>query len=138
MFIIPKIITRAEDPHLLHDLLNILGAELIENPFQEECCGSYHTVSRKDIVNRRTYEIATASIEEKVDMIVLTCPLCQFNLDNSQEICFDINKGHQKIPIVYFTQLLAISLGLDPSICKFENHFVNPLEVLKTKNIVKS
>lgn len=126
-----------EDPHVLHDLLKVLGAEVVENPFQEECCGSYHTVSRKDIVSRRTYEIAMASIEDQVDMLVLTCPLCQFNLDTGQKLCFDVMKGHQTIPVVYFTQLLAIALGLDPDVCKFENHYVNPIPILQSKKIIK-
>lgn len=127
-----------DDPHVLHDILRALGAEVVENPFQEECCGSYHTVSRKDIVSRRTYDITMASIEEHVDMMVLTCPLCQYNLDAGQKLCFDVSKGHKTIPVVYFTQLLAIALGLDPEVCQFENHYVNPMEILVAKNIVQS
>ena len=39
------------------------------------------------------------------------------------------------IPTFYFTQLLAIALGLDPDICHFELNDKNALALLKSKNI---
>jgi heterodisulfide reductase subunit B len=125
-----------EDPHTLEELLTALGAEIVYNPFQEECCGSYHTVGKTQIVAKRTYEISMASIEEEVDLLVLTCPLCQFNLDDRQKICFGINTSDQGLPIVYFTQLLSLALGIDPKVCKFENHYISPEKVLRAKNII--
>ena len=48
-------------------------------------------------------------------MVALSCPLCQYNLDTAQESIMKERYGFQKLPIVYFSQLLAIALGLDSS-----------------------
>ena len=44
---------------------------------------------------------------------MLSCPLCQYNLDYSQERIIREHYGFRKVPSVYFSQLLALALGLD-------------------------
>jgi heterodisulfide reductase subunit B len=40
------------------------------------------------------------------------------------------------MPIFYFSQLLAISLGIDPEVCHFELDYNDPLSLLKSKKLV--
>lgn len=126
-----------DHPTLMHDLLRALGAEVIEDPYQTECCGSYHTVANKEIVADRTYQIAESSKKRGADALVLTCPLCQFNLDSRQLDARELHRNFTGMPVFYFTQLLAIALGLNPAICNFENHKVDPIPLLESKGIVK-
>jgi len=39
----------AEEPAIMEDLLRDLGAEVVDNPFKIECCGSYHTIEEKKL-----------------------------------------------------------------------------------------
>jgi len=71
----------AEEPTIMSDLLRALGAEVIDNPFKIECCGSYHTIEEKKLVSDRAYRITNFAVDRGSDAIMLSCPLCRFNLD---------------------------------------------------------
>jgi len=126
----------AEDPIIFQDLLTALGATVIDNPFKIECCGSYNTVEQKEIVSKRAYRITNYAIERGADAMILSCPLCRFNLDARGKEAEKMFKGYKQIPVFYYTQLIAIALGLDPKICGFDDHAVNPTLLLKKKGVV--
>jgi heterodisulfide reductase subunit B len=128
----------AEDPTILSDLLTALGAEVVDNPFKIECCGSYHTIEEKEIVRNRAHRITNFAIERDADAMVLSCPLCRFNLDFRGKESEKMHKGYKQIPVYYYTQLVAIALGLDPSICGFDEHAVDPSLLLKKKGVYKN
>ena len=116
----------AEDPVILSDLLKVLGAEVIDNPFKIECCGSYHTVENKEIVSNRAHRIINFALERGADAIMLSCPLCRFNIDVRGKEAEKYFKDYKQIPVYYYTQLIAIALGIDPTVCKFDEHAVDP------------
>jgi len=125
----------AEEPTILSDLLTSLGAEVVDNPFKIECCGSYHTIENKDIVRNRSHRITNYAIDNGAEAIVLSCPLCRFNLDYRGKEAEKIFNGYKQIPIYYYTQLIAIALGLDQKICGFNEHVVDPTLLLKKKGV---
>jgi len=127
----------AEEPTILSDLLSALGAEVVDNPFKIECCGSYHTVENKELVSKRAHRITSFATERDSDAMVISCPLCRFNLDARGKEAEKIFKGYKQIPIYYYTQLIAIALGLNPEVCGFDQHVVDPLMLLKKKGVLE-
>jgi len=125
----------AEEPTILGDLLSALGAEVVDNPFKIECCGSYHTVENKEMVSKRAHRITNFATERDSNAMMLSCPLCKFNLDARGKEAEKLFKDYKQIPIYYYTQLIAIALGLDPKVCGFEDHVVDPLLLLKKKGV---
>jgi len=125
-----------ESPRIMENLIEALGGEAVENPFKIECCGSYHTVNDIEPVVERTKMIIEAASSRGVEAIVVGCPLCFFNLDYRQRDAKARYKHFDFVPIFYFTQLLAIALGLDENICDFGEHFVDPRSLLLNKNLV--
>ena len=127
----------AEEPRILNDLLGALGAEPVDNPFKIECCGSYHTIEEKELVSKRAHRITNYALEREADAIVLSCPLCRFNLDYRGKEAEKIFSDYKQIPIYYYTQLIAVAFGLDPSVCGFDQHVVDPTLLLKKKGVFK-
>ncbi len=128
-----------EEPRIMHELLRTLGAEVIDDPYKIECCGSYQTIGpMKGTVIERTYRIVKSMATNSAEAIVLTCPLCEFNLDARQKDALEAHPDLPQVPIFYFSQLLALALGLDPSICKFENHIIDPQPLLVKLNLINS
>ena len=125
-----------ESPRIMEDLFEALGGEVIESPFKIECCGSYHTVNDIEPVVERTKMIVDDSFNRGADAIVVSCPLCFFNLDYRQRNVKSRYNNFNFKPIFYFTQLLAIALGLDEKICEFDEHFVDPKSILQNKKLV--
>lgn len=126
-----------ENPNVLEDILETLGAEVVNNPNRTQCCGSYHTVDRKDIVAKLTYDNLIYPVRNGAEVIVTCCPLCTFNLDFRQK---EARKGHRdlkRIPVMYYTQLMAIAFGLDKQVygVDLDLHFVDPKPLLEAKNL---
>lgn len=125
----------SENPTILKNFLESLGAEVIDYPYETECCGSYHTVVNIDLVVERAYDILSSAINQGAEAIVLSCPLCDFNLDNRQKEIKEKFSEFKGIPVFYFTQLLALSLGLKEKACRFDLNFVDPRPLLKSKHL---
>ena len=66
--------------------------------------------------------ILEAAHRVKAEALVLTCPLCEFNLNHYQQELIAKNQLQAQIPIYYFTQLLALSFGINPDFSQFELH----------------
>ena len=63
-------------------------------------------------------------------MVVVSCPLCAFNLDHRQEKTLEIHPDLHTMPIVYFSQLMAIALGGDESVLRLDLHHMPPKPLL--------
>lgn len=125
-----------DDPTILHDLLKNLGCEVVDFPFKTECCGSYLAVSSAEVAMELSYAILNSALREGAEVVVTSCPLCQFNLDYRQEGMSKEHSGFSPIPILYFTQLLGIALGLDSGDYGFEKHYVDPRPLLAGRDLI--
>ena len=57
-------------------------------------------------------ELLQCAYQNGADLIVTTCPLCHMNLEAYQGKINRVYGTKFELPILYFTQLLGISLGL--------------------------
>ncbi len=113
-----------EAPTILHDLVRALGAEAVDFPFNIECCGSYLTVKEPAVSETLSQEIVASARTCGAQVIVTACPLCQFNLDYPQRET-EAGRTGDEIPVLYFTQLMAIALGLPEGDWGLEDHYVS-------------
>ena len=120
-----------ENPTIMSEFIQAVGAIPVEFPHQTECCGSYLTVDEKDLVTERSYEILQSAKKRGADLIMTSCPLCQFNLDDRQKEVKNKFPEFEEIPVLYFTQLLAFAMGLDKEGLRFDLNYVNPSTVFK-------
>ena len=127
-----------EKPTILSDLIFTLGGEAVEDPYMTECCGSYLTVKDKHLVADRTNKIVGSMTRREADIILVSCPLCQFNLDRRKKEARELNPSLPEVPIVYFTQLMALAMGVDHKELGFQDHFVDPIPILKKRKLIAS
>lgn len=120
-----------EDPHILEDFLRALGLQVIGFPERIDCCGSYLSVAKPAAALRASYRILDAARKLGADTVAVTCPLCFFNLDYQQAQMLREYPEFRTIPIMYFTQLLALSLGVPLDKLGLESHRVDPRPLLE-------
>lgn len=125
-----------ENPTVLNDLSFSLGAKPVDFPYKTECCGSYHTVDRRDIVVERIYQILTSAKNSGAEAVSVSCPLCAFNLDHRQKETRKAYSEFHHLPVLYFTQLMAIALGCPEEVLRLNLHYVDPGPLLKSKNLL--
>ncbi len=126
-----------EDPTIQRDLLEALGAEVIDNPYKKVCCGSYQTVNNKEKVAELAFDILTHAQREGAEAITTCCPLCSFNLDFRQKEVLKKHPDFKQIPVFYITQLIAVAFGLDNKTLGFDQNYVDPKLLLKNKRLIK-
>ena len=125
-----------EEPHLIDDLMKVIGVEPVEWPYKTECCGASFSLTKTDIVLKLSADILQMAADAGAQAIVVACPLCQSNLDLRQAM---INKKYKKnfnMPILYFTQLVGLALVIEARKLGLEKHIVNPIPLLKEKEIL--
>ncbi|MFC2163502.1 CoB--CoM heterodisulfide reductase iron-sulfur subunit B family protein [Acidobacteriota bacterium] len=125
-----------ENPTILDNLMEALGASPIDFPYKTECCAAYQTVDKPEVVADRTYQILTSAQEQGAEVVVVSCPLCAFNLDHRQKQTLKKYPEFKNIPILYFTQLLAIALGCPEETLRLDLHYVDPKPILKEKDLI--
>ena len=125
-----------ENPTSLDDLMSALGADSIDFPFKTECCGAYQTVDKPEIIADRTNQILTSAREQGAEIVVVSCPLCAFNLDQRQKQTAEKYPEFKHIPVLYFTQLLAIALGCSEETLRFDLNYIDPKPILKEKGLI--
>ena len=111
-----------ESPVILSDFLHAVGAEPVEFAFQSECCGSYLAASQPDVPQALSRTILAQAAQAGARAIVTACPLCQYNLDKQAAT----EPPTTPLPVLYFTQLLAVALALPPETWAFAEHYVDP------------
>jgi len=124
-------IDNVEMPYVLDRLFESLGAKAIDYPYSTECCGAYNTVSNPDIVLDKTYAMVNLAREQGADAIILSCPLCDFNLEARQKKVMEKYPDFHPLPVLYFTQIMAVAFGLPEDTYGFEYNAINPEEIFK-------
>jgi len=119
-----------ENPRALDDLITALGAEAVDYSHKGECCGAYLAIKSAEVTAEMSFRILNSARQNGAELVITNCPLCQFNLDRMQKAMGSRHAGFQPIPILYFTQLLGIALGLDSEGFELDRHYVDPRPLL--------
>jgi heterodisulfide reductase subunit B len=133
----PPQVTQAahpENPTELDELMAALGAEVLDWSYKTTCCGAAHSLTRPDIVLDLSSRLIRAAKETGADVIAVACPLCHTNLDARQ---FQM-KLEDDMPVMYFTQLMVLALGLPEKSAALNKNMVNPRPLLRSKGILAS
>lgn len=121
----------AENPQMMDKLMTALGAESLDWPYKVECCGASFSLTNTDIVLKLGNDILQTAKDTGADCLVVACPLCQSNLDLRQK---EIEKKYNtkfNLPILYFTQLLGLAIGIKPEKLGLNKHIVSSQTLLK-------
>jgi len=129
-------IDNVENPTVLGDFLRALGASPVDFPESARCCGSYQVVSGPDGISEYARPILNSASSHGAEALVLTCPLCDYNLARAQKELAKTQSGFREMPLFYFTQLLAIALGLGPRVCRFELNHGSAESLLSEKGLL--
>ena len=124
-----------ENPTLMDQLLNAVGAEALDWPHKTECCGASCSITEPAIVQELGEKILSMAKAAGADCIVTACPLCQLNLDMRQKDIENKYGQHYALPVFYFTQLLGLALGCSFSELGLASLVVDPNGLLAAKGI---
>ncbi len=102
-----------EFPQTMDRLFEALGAENVYFPLKVRCCGGMLMTTANEVAMKLCRDLIACAQGNGADCIVTTCPLCQMNLAAYQDRLSAKFGEDLHMPILWFTELLGIALGLD-------------------------
>lgn len=114
-----------EYPTCLDKLLKALGAEVIDFPMKAHCCGGHMTQISETTALEMIHKIVKNAVESGADAIVTICPMCQLNLDVYQGYANNLYGTDYHMPVLFFTQVIGLALGLSPKELGFGQEFAD-------------
>lgn len=111
-------------PVTMDQLFEAVGATVVRYPLKTRCCGGSLTGTIPNVGDRLSYILLKEASKRGADTIATLCPLCQFNLDSYQD---RISGTYEPVnmPVVYFTQILGLALGLSAKELGLHRHIIS-------------
>ncbi|GAB4317709.1 MAG: CoB--CoM heterodisulfide reductase subunit B [Promethearchaeota archaeon] len=113
-----------EEPTFYAEMIEATGAQVVHYEDEFMCCGaggalrSWTRDASIDFSFQKLENMVTAAEEagKTLDAIITCCPFCHLQMDDASK------SSGRNVPVLYYSQLLGISMGLNP----YELGLVNP------------
>jgi heterodisulfide reductase subunit B len=120
-----------ERPHIFEDLLGAIGAESIEYRNKLKCCGGLLRGYDDDLALSIAREKLVNTTKAGADCIGTLCPFCFVALDIGQiQVKSKFNEVYD-MPVLHYSEFLALALGIAPDELALRNHKVKTDKVIK-------
>ncbi len=118
-----------DDPQVMPSIVRALGADVLPWSHATDCCGGGVSLTRADIVANLVGKLADRAREAGAQAFVSACPLCQMNLEMRQ-------RGKDKLPSFYFTELMGMAFGLADTNKWWGKHLIDPRPLLRSLGLI--
>lgn len=117
-----------EQPTSMETTLAALGAEPVDWPLRNECCGGGFTISKPEAVITLAGAVLENAVSCGAQAVVTACPMCHTNLDMRQRAIERALGRRLNLPIYYLSEVVAWSLGVPREALALEKHLVSTPE----------
>jgi len=118
-----------ENPVLLDKIMDTVGADVKQWSYKTDCCGGSLTISMTKVVNNMVDKLMSMAREAGANCVVVACPICMANLDMRASTSL-------KLPVFYFTELLALAMGVQGPETWAKLHTVDGTPLLKGLGLI--
>ena len=102
-----------ENPQGMDQLLEALGADVVDYPAKTKCCGGAVLLSHPDVALDLVGQLLRQAKYAGSQCLAVACPMCQMALDAYQSKAERRLGERLELPILYFTQLMGLAMGID-------------------------
>ncbi len=121
-------------PTFLDELVEATGAHSVKYKDKFQCCGAGGGVRGSNVPV--SVDIAQEKIdnvlEAGADCVLNVCSFCHLQFEMSQaQLNKELGEERYRLPVVYYTQLLGLAMGLGPKELGLHKHVVSTEPVLR-------
>ena len=119
-----------ERPHVLENLIEALGAKSVEYRNKLKCCGGLLRGYSDELALDLAREKLANTTKAGADCIATLCPFCFVALDIGQiQVKSKFNETYD-MPVLHYSELLALALGIDPKELALETHKIKTDKII--------
>lgn len=115
-----------EDPQMMDKIVEALGGEPAPWNGKVKCCGGSLPTAEPRVGMEMTEAILDEAKDSGAQCILGACPLCVTNLDMRQAKLGAKKGVPYNLPVLYFTELIGLAVGLSGNDVGLKHHFVDP------------
>jgi len=105
---------RAEDPHLLDELVEITGTKSVNWLLKTMCCGAPTLAASEETALQLAKMKLESAKKAGADCLITICPFCEVMFDTQQlKIASETGVSYD-LPALFYPQLLGLSMGMKP------------------------
>ncbi len=119
-----------ENPQFFEELISAIGAKPVKFADRLRCCGGSLIMTSRHAALDMVRKILQNALDNEAEVIATACPLCQINLECYQAQVNEEFGTNYSVPILYFTQLLGLALGVPKKKLGFGKEFVSAMPFL--------
>jgi heterodisulfide reductase subunit B len=119
-----------EQPTFFEELMATTGADPIDFPLRLRCCGGSLIISSRQPALSLVHDLLQNAVDHGATVIATACPMCQINLECYQRQVNEVFGTKFSVPVLYFTQLMGLAMGVAPKRLGIGSEFVSPKPVL--------
>jgi heterodisulfide reductase subunit B len=117
-------------PRKLDALVQTTGAKIVDYETKRLCCGAT-IVGIKEDVSKALVRRKVENITGRVDALITFCPICHSTYDIQQLDVFNDSEKGKQVPVLHYTQLLGLAIGVTEEKLGFDMNRVDVSEILK-------
>lgn len=102
----------AHRPTTMDRLMSTIGAEPVNWSYKTRCCGGYLASTIEEVGLKIAGEVLADAKASGSDVMATACPFCECNLECYQGKIRRVDPTIEALPVVYFSQLLGVALGI--------------------------
>jgi heterodisulfide reductase subunit B len=119
-----------ENPRGMEKALEALGAAPVEWSYKTDCCGASAAVNDQEAAFNMMARIMKDAAARGANCFVTTCPMCQMNLDLSQDMYCEKHGICERLPVYFITEMVGVALGISAAELKVDKHFQESVSLL--------
>jgi len=120
-----------ENPKALRALIEVTKAKCVKYAGETECCGSTIAAIDEKISLSLVREKLLHVKEVGVDALITICPACHIMYEANQIRVERMFGEKYEIPVLHYTQLLGLAMGMQPEDLGFNELRVKPTKILE-------
>ena len=114
-----------EQPTFFEEMLASIGATPVNYPLKMRCCSGSLIISSRTAALGMVRNLLQCAVDAQATVIATACPMCQVNLEvYQQQVNLEFGTNFS-VPVLYFTQLVGLALGVSQKKLGIGKEFVS-------------
>ncbi|NOY70356.1 MAG: CoB--CoM heterodisulfide reductase [Deltaproteobacteria bacterium] len=120
-----------ENPQGMETILKVIGVKALDWSYKTDCCGASASINDEDTAMNLMARIMKDAVARGANCMVVTCPMCQLNMDVYQDKFCEAHNIAERLPVFFITELIGLAMDISLSELQVDRHFIDGVALLK-------